>query len=83
MITIHDAIRALNPQIVTIRGEEAFDKDDKPVAYDMTAAQAKLAELQAAEVAAQQAQETHKQNAIAKLTALGLTADEISALGVA
>ena len=82
MITIHDAIRALNPQIVTIRGEEAFDKDGKFVVYDMTAAQAKLAELQAAEVAAQQAEATHKQNAIAKLTALGLTADEISALGV-
>ena len=82
MITIHEAIYALNPQVVTIRGEEAFDKDDKPVVYDMTAAQAKLAELQAAETAAQQAQETHKQNAIAKLTALGLTADEISALGV-
>ena len=80
MIYLHDAIRVLNPQVVTIRGEEAFDKDDKPVAYDMTAAQAKLAELQAAEVAAQQAEATHKQNAIAKLTALGLTADEISAI---
>ena len=43
----------------------------------------KLAELQAAETAAQQAEATHKQNAIAKLTALGLTADEIFALGVA
>ena len=80
MITIHDAIYALNPQIVTIRGEEAFDKDDKPVAYDMVAAQAKLAELQAQESQAQQAQATHKQNAIAKLTALGLTQDEITAL---
>ena len=82
MIDLHTAIFALNPIIKTIRGTEAFDKDDKPVAYDMTAAQAKLAELQAAEAQAQQAQETHKQNAIAKLTALGLTADEISALGV-
>ena len=82
MIDLHQAIYALNPTVVTIRGEEAFDKDDKPVAYDMTAAQAKLAQMQAAETAAQQAQATHKQNAIAKLTALGLTADEISALGV-
>ena len=82
MIHLHDAIYALNPQIVTIRGEEAFDKDDKPVAYDITQAEVKLAELQAAEVAAQQAEATHKQNAIAKLTALGLTADEIAALGV-
>jgi DNA-binding NarL/FixJ family response regulator len=82
MITLHDAIYALNPQIITIRGEEAFDKDDKPVAYDLAAAQAKLAELQAAEVAAQQVEATHRQSAIAKLTALGLTADEIAALGV-
>ena len=82
MIDLHDAIYALNSKIVTIHGTNAFDTNNNPVAYDMTAAQAKLAELQAAEVAAQQAQETHKQNAIAKLTALGLTADEISALGV-
>ena len=80
MSFLHDAIYALNPQVVTIRGEEAFDKDDKPVAYDMTAAQAKLAELQAAEVAAQQAAEAAKQSALTKLTALGLTADEIKAL---
>ena len=38
--------------------------------------------LQAAEAAAQQAAETHKQNAISKLSALGLSADEIAALGV-
>ena len=80
MIYIDDAIRALNPQVVTIRGEEAFDKDDKPVSYDMTAAQAKLTQLQAAETAAEQTAATNKQNAIAKLTALGLTADEISAI---
>ena len=82
MITLHDAIYALNSSIVTIRGTEAFDANNNPVAYDMTAAQAKLAELQAAETAAQQAAETHKQNAISKLSALGLSADEIAALGV-
>ena len=70
MIYLHDAIRVLNPLVITIRGEEAFDANNNPIAYDMTAAQAKLAELQAAEAQAQQAQETHKQNAIAKLTAL-------------
>ena len=82
MIDLHNAIFSLNPSVVTIRGEEAFDKDEKPVTYDLAAAQAKLTQMQADEVTAQQAQETHKQNAIAKLTALGLTADEISALGV-
>lgn len=83
MITLHDAIRALNPQVVTIRGEEAFDKDENPVAYDLKAAQAKLAEMQTAEEAAQAAKEAQKQSAIAKLSALGLTAEEITALGVA
>ena len=80
MITLHTAIFALNPSVVTVRNEEAFDKDDKPVAYDMTAAQAKLAELQAAEAAAQQAAEEHKASALSKLATLGLTADEIKAL---
>ena len=79
-ITIHEAIYALNSSIVTIRGEEAFDEHGNPVAYDMSAAQAKLAELQAAEVTAQQAAETHKANAISKLSALGLSTDEINAL---
>ena len=55
MINIYDAIRALNPQVVTIRGEEAFDKDENPVAYDLAAAQAKLKELEAQELAKEQA----------------------------
>ena len=77
----HQAIRALYPQVVTISDiEGAFDKDGNKVVLDETAVNLKFVELQAAEVAAQQAQATHKQNAIAKLTALGLTADEISAI---
>jgi len=80
MIDIHQAIRALNPAIVTIRGDVAYDKDEKEVAYDKSAAQAKLAELQADEVAAEQAQATAKASALAKLTALGLTQAEVTAL---
>ena len=80
MITLHDAIYALNPTIVTIRGTDAFDANNNPVAYDLSAAQAKLTQMQAAETAAAQTAATNKQNAIAKLTALGLTADEISAI---
>ena len=41
---------------------------------------AKLTELQAAEITKQQAQETAKESALSKLSALGLTADEIKAL---
>jgi hypothetical protein len=80
MINIHTAIYALNPTVVTIRGDVAYDKDDKEVSYDKSAAEAKLAELQAAETAAEQAQETAKASALAKLIALGLTQDEVKAL---
>lgn len=80
MINIHDAILALNPSIVTIRGDVAYDANEQEIAYDMAQAQAKLAELQAQEVANQQAQEAHKASATAKLTALGLTQAEINAL---
>jgi len=79
-LTIHDAILSLNPSIVTIRGDVAYDKDEKEVAYDKVAAQAKLAEMQADEVAAEQAQATAKASALAKLTALGLTQAEVTAL---
>ena len=36
----HKAIRALNPSVVTIRGEDAFDQNDNPVVYDRAAAEA-------------------------------------------
>jgi len=80
MINIHEAIYALNPTIVVIRGDEAFDIDGNSVAYNKAQAEAKLAEMQAAEVAAQQAQEAAKASALAKLTALGLTQAEVTAL---
>ena len=80
MITLHDAILALNPAIVTIRCDAAYDANEQEVAYDKSSAQAKLAELQADEVAAQQAQATAKASALAKLTALGLTQAEVTAL---
>ena len=80
MIDLHQAIYALNPAIVTIRGDVAYDANEQEVAYDKAAAQAKLAELQAAETAAEQAQATAKASATAKLTALGLTQAEVTAL---
>jgi sRNA-binding protein len=80
MINIHDAIYALNPTIVTIRGNIAYDADEQEVAYDMAQAEAKLAEMQAEELAKQEAQVSAKQSAMAKLSALGLTEDEIKAM---
>jgi hypothetical protein len=35
----HDAIYKLNPSVVTIRGDVAYDKDDVEVAYDKDAVQ--------------------------------------------
>ena len=80
MANLHDAIRAINSSVATIRGDVAYDKDEQVVQYDLAAAQTKLAQLQAAETAAQQATATAKASAIAKLTALGLTQAEITAL---
>jgi len=77
---IHNAIIALNPTIAVIRGEEAFDINGNPVEYDMAQAEAKLAEMQAEETAKQEAQVSAKQSAMAKLSALGLTEDEIKAI---
>jgi hypothetical protein len=36
----NEAIHLLNPQIVIIRGDDAFDADGNPVTYDETAVQA-------------------------------------------
>jgi hypothetical protein len=80
MILIQQAIYALNPSIVTIRGDVAYDANEQEVSYDKSAAEAKLVELQAAETTTEQAQETAKASALAKLTALGLTQDEVKAL---
>ena len=80
MIDIYQAIYALNPTVTVIRGDVAYDKDEQEVAYDKSAAQAKLVEMQDAEVAAQEAQASAKASALAKLAALGLTQDEVKAL---
>jgi len=80
MIHLYQAIFALNPSIVIVRDDVAFDKDEKEVPYNKNAAQVKLAELQAAETAAEQAAIAAKESALSKLTAIGLTPDEIKAL---
>jgi hypothetical protein len=36
----HEAIYKLNPTVVTIRGDDAFDAQDNPVIYDKEAVQA-------------------------------------------
>ena len=82
MINLHDAIYVLNPSIVTIKNDIAYDANGNEVAYDKSAAEAKLAELQAEETAKQEAAATAKTAALAKLTALGLTTADLTALGL-
>jgi hypothetical protein len=43
MITKHSAIYKLYPNIVTIRGNVAYDKDEKEVTYDNNAVEALVA----------------------------------------
>ena len=74
------AIRSLNPNIVTIRGNIAYDQDENVIEYDMTAVEAKIIELEVQAQAAAQAIIDAKHSALAKLTALGLTQDEVKAL---
>jgi len=80
MIDIHQAIYATNPSVITIRGDVAYDQYEQVVQYDLAAAQAKLVELQTAEAQAEQAAKDAKASALAKLTALGLTQAEVTAL---
>jgi hypothetical protein len=73
MIDIFSAIQKLYPQVITLRGDIAYDANENEVAYDIQTVTAQ------AEADAQAAIDT-KASALAKLTALGLTADEVKAL---
>jgi hypothetical protein len=69
----HNAIYKLNPTVVTIRGDIAYDANGNEVAYDLAAVTTQ------AEADAQAVIDT-KASALAKLAALGLTQDEVKAL---
>jgi hypothetical protein len=75
MSKLIDAIYKLYPQTVRTVGDEAFDAEGKEVAYDLQAVTAQ-AEADA------QAAETAKTAALAKLSALGLTPADLTALGL-
>ena len=69
----HAIIFKLNPAIITIAGDIAYDADGNEVAYDL---QAVTAQAQADA----QAVINTKASALAKLAALGLSEDEVKAL---
>jgi len=68
-----NVILKLYPQITVIRDGVAYDADENEVAYDLQMVTAQAEANAQAEVAA-------KQSALDKLTALGLTKDEVKAL---
>jgi hypothetical protein len=85
MINLHEAVYSAYPNTAVVRGNdvdslELFDKDGNVIDYDKQVVEAKLAEMQAEETAKQEAQVSAKQSAMAKLSALGLTEDEVKAL---
>ena len=67
---IDDAIRALYKNVVTIRGDVAYDANEKIVEYDAKAVEAKAAEIEKAEKAIKQA-------SLDKLAKLGLTPEDL------
>jgi hypothetical protein len=73
MINITETIYKLYPQVVRTIGDIAYDADGNEVTYDLQAVTAQ------AEADAQAVIDT-KASALAKLSALGLTQDEVKAL---
>ena len=81
MILIDEAIYKIYPNAVTcIGGKQAFDKDGNEIAINFDLVNAEFARIQAEYDAKEQAKIAAKEAALSKLTALGLTADEVKAL---
>ena len=85
MMFLHDAVRSVYSSAVTVSGNDvnsliAHDINGASITIVPETVSAKLTELQTSYNAEQTAQESAKASALAKLTALGLTQAEISAL---
>jgi len=80
MIYQHEAIYMLYPKVIKINNITAYDKNDEVVEYDQDAVDAKAVELENQQIAKEQAKIDAKESAISKLSALGLTQEEIKSL---
>jgi hypothetical protein len=80
MIYQHEAIYMLYPNVIKINNITAYDKNDEVVEYDQDAVDAKAVELENQQIAKEQAKIDAKESAISKLSALGLTQEEIKSL---
>jgi len=82
---LHNAVRASYSNAVTIVGNEVnnlivVDADGNAITIDQSVVIAQMTTLQTQYAEQQQAQANAKASALAKLTALGLTADEIKVI---
>jgi hypothetical protein len=75
-----EAIYKLYSSVICIRGDEAFDVNDNKIEYDIDSVNAKADELQAIEDSKKEQEIIAKESALSKLTALGLTTQEVKAL---
>jgi len=87
MINLHSAVYSAYPNATVVRGNDANsltaeDANGQAINIDPAVVTAKLAELQTAETQAEQAAAAAKTAALAKLTALGLTTADLTALGL-
>jgi len=83
--TINDAVRAIHTNAVTIWGDSlnelvVHDVDGNIITIDPSVVTAQLTTLESQYAEQQQAQANAKASALAKLTALGLTQAEVTAL---
>ena len=83
--TIHDAVRAVYSNAISIWGNDVnslvvHDENGAEIIIVPATVEAKLNELQTNYTTQQQAAATAKASVITKLTALGLTSDEIAHL---
>jgi len=72
-LNIFQALQKLYPQVITLRGDVAYDANENEVTYDLQTVTAQ------AQADAQAVIDT-KASALAKLAALGLTQDEVKSL---
>ena len=82
---IHDAVRSVYSNVVTIHGNDVnsltcLDQNGAEVTIVPATVEAELVTLQNNYATEQQAQANAKASALAKLTALGLTQDEVKAI---
>jgi len=75
-----NALFKLYPTVTNTIGDVAYDAQGNEVVYNLSSLKAKVAQDEADKTAQEEAQATAKASALAKLAALGLTADEVKAL---